>query len=393
MRKKVLSEVIVLAVMSLYDGAKTRVRVGSAYSEEFEVKVGVHQGSVLSPLLFAIVVDVVTENARRGVVNELLYADDLVIMCEDMKDLKERFWNWKDALESKGLKVNTRKTKLMVSGSEGKLYKSKIDPCGVCGRRVMANSVLCTKCGSWVHGKCAKIKRATTRLAMHFVCLKCKGIMEGTMDSIKKLCDEVETVNGFSYLGDRLNASGGCEAAVTARVRIGWVRFRKCGELLLGNRFPLKMKGKVYRCCVRSAILYGNETWCLKENEKAILRRTERAMVRVMCSQKVVDRKTTKEQMDMLGLKETTDRLATANGVRWYGHVLRRDDDSVLRVALNLEVSGKRKRGQTKKTWKKQVEEETEKIGLKEEDALRRDKWRDQVRALQKVWGKSCHLC
>ena len=66
---------------------------------------------MLSPLLFAIVVNVITENARRGLVDELLYADDLVIMSEDMEDLKKRFWNWKDALESKGLKVNTRKTK------------------------------------------------------------------------------------------------------------------------------------------------------------------------------------------------------------------------------------------------------------------------------------------
>ena len=46
---------------------------------------------MLSPLLFAIVVDVITENARRCVVNELLYADDLVIMSETMEDLKERF--------------------------------------------------------------------------------------------------------------------------------------------------------------------------------------------------------------------------------------------------------------------------------------------------------------
>ena len=66
-------------------------------------------------------------------------------------------------------------------------------------------------------------------------------------------------------------------------------------------------------------------------------------MVRAMCHQKVVDRKTTEEQMDVLGLKETIDQLATANGVRWYGHVLRRDDDSVLMVALDLEVSGRRK--------------------------------------------------
>ena len=56
-------------------------------------------------------VDVITENARRGVINELLYVDDLVIISEDREDLKERFWNWKDAMESKGLKVNTRKTK------------------------------------------------------------------------------------------------------------------------------------------------------------------------------------------------------------------------------------------------------------------------------------------
>ena len=91
MRKKGLSGLMVWAVISLYDGAKTRVRVGSAYSEEFEVKVGVHQGSVLSPLLFAIVVKVITENARRGVINELLYADDLVLLSEIMKDLKERF--------------------------------------------------------------------------------------------------------------------------------------------------------------------------------------------------------------------------------------------------------------------------------------------------------------
>ena len=68
------------------------------------------------------------------------------------------------------------------------------------------------------------------------------------------------------------------------------------------------------------------------------------------------------------------ENYRTANGVKWYGHVLRRDDDSVLRVSLDLEVSGKRKRGQTKKTSKKQVDEDTEKIGLKKEDALNRAK-------------------
>ena len=208
-------------------------------------------------------------------VNELLYADDLVIMSKNIEDLRERFWNRKDALESKRLKVNTKKTKVMVSKLEGELFKSKDR----------------SKWSLWKesHWPCAKIKRVTARLAMD-LCLKCKGIMEGMVDLIEKLCNEVETVNGFCYLRDRLNASGGCEAAVTATVRIGWVRFRECGELLLGNRFPLKIKNKVYRHCIRSAILYGSEAWCLKENEKSISRRMKRAMVRVMCGQKVVDR-------------------------------------------------------------------------------------------------------
>ena len=110
-------------------------------------------------------------------------------------------------------------------------------------------------------------------------------------------------------------------------------------------------------------------------------------MVRGMWGQKVEDRKTTEEQIDMLGLTETIDQLATANGVRCYGHMLRKDDDNVLRVVLNREVSGKRKQSRPKKTWKKQVKEETEKIGLKKEDALIRDKWRDGVRAIVKGLG------
>ena len=60
------------------------------------------------------------------------------------------------------------------------------------------------------------------------------------------------------------------------------MKFRKCGVLLRG-RFSLRMIGMVYRRCIRSAMLYGSETWCWRENEMVILGRTERAMVRSMC--------------------------------------------------------------------------------------------------------------
>ena len=59
--------------MSLYEGEKIRARVDSVLSEEYEVKVGLHHGSVLSPFIFALVVDVVTEFAREGMPSELLW--------------------------------------------------------------------------------------------------------------------------------------------------------------------------------------------------------------------------------------------------------------------------------------------------------------------------------
>ena len=100
----------------------------------------------------------------------------------------------------------------------------------------------------------------------------------------------METAKGFCYFGGMLNANGGYETAVTSRVKIGWMKFRECGELLHGRKFSLRMKGMVYPSCVRSAMLYGSETWCLRETEMAILR-TERTMVRSMCGAKLVDRK------------------------------------------------------------------------------------------------------
>ena len=70
-------------------------------------------------MVFAIVVDVVTERAREGLMYEMLYADVLVLVSETMEGLREKFWKWKEAFESKGLKVNLGKTKVVMSGAEG----------------------------------------------------------------------------------------------------------------------------------------------------------------------------------------------------------------------------------------------------------------------------------
>ena len=72
-------------------------------------------------------------------------------------------------------------------------------------------------------------------------------------------------------------------------------------------------------------------------------------MVRAMCGVKLMDKNRTEVLMEMLGLEESVVQMAKANAVRWYGHVLRREDGHVLRRALDFEVKGRRKRGRPKR--------------------------------------------
>ena len=154
-----------------------------------------------------------------------------------MEELRENFDEWREAFESKGMRVNLGKTKLMVIGMEEEAFDSKIDPCGVCGTRVMSNSVLCRACSKWVHARCTEKKKVSVYVNKNFVRKKCRSVVNNFKGSAdEKLCDGVETVSKFTYLGDRY-ATGGCETAVTARSRIGWMKFRECSEILKGRWF------------------------------------------------------------------------------------------------------------------------------------------------------------
>ena len=158
LRRKGVPEYLVNGVMSLYEGCKTAVLVDGELSSSFSVKVGVHQGSALSPLLFIMVMDVLTEDVRDGSLMELLYADDLVLCGESLNDVMDKYKRWKNAVEGKGLRVNVDKTKGMQLSFGKKSSVSKVDPCGVCGERVGCNSIQCTKCQRWVHRRCSDVQ-------------------------------------------------------------------------------------------------------------------------------------------------------------------------------------------------------------------------------------------
>ena len=124
LRKLGVEEWIVRLVQGMYANARSRVCVGEGFSKEFEVKVGVHQGSVLSPLLFIIVLEALSREFRAGVLWEDLYADDLVIIADSLEECVRRLLIWKEVMEKKGLRVNAGKTKVMICGTGLDLLQS-----------------------------------------------------------------------------------------------------------------------------------------------------------------------------------------------------------------------------------------------------------------------------
>ena len=91
LRQSGVDEWLVRVIQSMYEGAVTSVKLGVSESAEFAVKVGVHQGSVLSPLLFIIILEALSRKFRIGLPWKLFYADDLALLAESedkLLDLK-----------------------------------------------------------------------------------------------------------------------------------------------------------------------------------------------------------------------------------------------------------------------------------------------------------------
>jgi len=129
---------------------------------------------------------------------------------------------------------------------------------------------------------------------------------------------------------------GDADAAVEARIRIGWNKFRQLVPLLTNKDISLIMRGRLYSSCVRSSMLHGSETW--KENV-VTLQRAEMRMVRWMCGIKLKDRFPSKELRDRVGIDEIA-LVLQQNRLRWYGHVLRKEDDDWEKKCMEYEAEG-----------------------------------------------------
>ena len=221
LRRRGVPEKLVRLVEATYHGASTVVRTMHGRTGKFPIKVGLRQGSGLSPFLFIVVLDVISEEFRRRLPRELLFADDLAVVTDTEEDMQRRWLDWQIGVESKELKVNIGKTEVMVSSRRG------------------------TK---------ASIKDS-----------------QGT---------SLRQVNKFKYLGVTISEEGGSEEAVRARVSAAWGKWRDLSGVISDKKMPRKLMIKPYMTVIRPVLLYGAECWTDRKKEEQVLEKTEMRMLR-----------------------------------------------------------------------------------------------------------------
>ena len=97
MRERLVPEKDVKQVQDMYIGCRTKVRTVAGESSKFNVEVGLHQGSALSPYLFLILMDVLTERVRKEAPVSMLFADDIVLCGDKDMDMTEYLESWRKA--------------------------------------------------------------------------------------------------------------------------------------------------------------------------------------------------------------------------------------------------------------------------------------------------------
>ena len=290
----------------MYNNTRSRVRVNNTYSDEFGVKVGVHQGSVLSPLLFVIVLKTLSFEFRTGTPWELLYANDLVISAETEEGLKMKLNKWKTEMEAKGLRVNTGKIKIMVSGVNLQTLKdSGKYPCNVCRKGVSSNSIYCAGCSHWVHKKCSGVI-GSLKSNPDCCCSRCKVLLfqlTGDLIIIGFLCtikNWMLLIRSAPWRYDRCWGRLRFECYYKNSICVGQVP-GTLANINLTCPFIHITRGQIYSMYIHT-VLYAGECWAPNVNDLLKLQCNDRAMIWWTCNVQLKDHISSDSLLRKLGI-------------------------------------------------------------------------------------------
>ena len=263
--------------------------------------------------------DRLTDEVRREPPWTMLFADDIVICEKTRKEVERRLESWRYALERRGMKVCRSKTE--------------------------------------------------------YLCINGRNVDE----TVKMEDTKVPRVKEFKYLGSTVQESGSFASEVKKRVQAGWNRWIKVSGVICDKRLPARVKGKVYCSVVRPAMVYGLETVVVTKKQVEEMKVAEMKMLRFIMG---VTRKD-KIRNDCIRSTVKVERLEmkmTKGRLRWYGHVMRTDQEYVGRKMMEMELPRKRRRGRPKRRFLDVVKEDMGEVSAKETDFEDRKVWRMMMR-------------
>ncbi|KAL5193749.1 LINE-1 retrotransposable element ORF2 protein [Glycine soja] len=191
LEKKGVRVTYIRTIQDMYDRVSTSVRTQGGESDDFPITIGLHQGSTLSPYLFTLILDVLTEQIQEIAPRCMLFADDIVLLGESREELNERLETWRRALETHGFRLSRSKSEYM----ECKFNKS------------------------------SRVSNSEVKIGDHII----------------------PQVTRFKYLGSVIQDDGEIEGDVNHRIQAGWMKWRKASGVLCDAKVPIKLKGKFYR--------------------------------------------------------------------------------------------------------------------------------------------------
>ncbi|KAL5194659.1 Protein transport protein Sec24-like CEF [Glycine soja] len=280
LEKKGVRVAYIRAIQDMYDRVSTSVRTQGGESDDFPITIGLYQGSTLSPYLFTLILDVLTEQIQEIALRCMLFADDIVLLGESREELNERLETWRRALETHGFRLSRSKSEYM----ECKFNKSR------------------------------RVSNSEVKIGDHII----------------------PQVTRFKYLGSVIQDDGEIEGDVNHRIQAGWMKWRKASGVLCDAKVPIKLKGKFYRTAVRPAILYGTECWAVKSQHETKVGVAEMRMLRWMCGKTRQDKIRNGAISERVGVAPIVEKMVE-NRLRWFGHVERRPVDSVVRRVDQME--------------------------------------------------------
>ncbi|KAI5700378.1 hypothetical protein M8J77_008043 [Diaphorina citri] len=326
-------------IETLYWGQKGKVRTKDGISNTFNVKKGVRQGCIISPILFNIFVEKIIaesiEKEERGlkingeVINNLRYADDTLLLATSKSDLKYLMSKLFQTCEQYGMKINMKKTKVMCVSKNEEISNED-----------------------------------------------CNIIING---------EKLEQVKKYKYLGADITTDARCNAEIIRRAGIAKSAFWNHKELMRST-INIKTKTRLLKTYIFSIFTYGCESWTISESMERRINALEmwfyRRMLKISWRDKVTNidvlRRMKKKNCELL-------RIIKQRKVSYAGHILRGSNGKLPTKIIEGKIDGVRARGRQRRTWMDDVKEWTGLVTYEEVKRMaeNREEWKHKVEEIQ----------